>query len=225
MTDEVVKHGRISDTTIMNFQCGSGLRKDCLKRETCSARHIGEKPGYPLSKYVKAYKSGPNLNVKCQFCSRSFSKKQGLKIHLSRCHKKPKSVENTNQQKQIHEQHVKEVINTPISAHHTVEQDEVPISWGNASSIQEIQDMVANAYAKIVTWERNIFEVPRCTVGKSLLKELIRLLDEYNHKTAWEPIALDLLCIFLPLMLQKPSARSKNADHVRNFQSLCLERY
>ena len=88
----------------------------------------------------------------------------------------------------------------------------ISISWGNGSSISEIQNMISNA--RIVAWKRNTFEVPRCTVGKSLLK-LICLFDEYNHKTTWEPVALDLVCIFLPLMLQKPSARSKNADHVR----------
>ena len=48
-----------------------------------------------------------------------------------------------------------------------------------------------------------------------MLKECIRLLQLFNNKTSWERIALLALHVFIPLVLQKPSAKSKNKDHIR----------
>ena len=39
----------VSGITIVNIPCGAGLRKDCMNKDTCKARHTGEKPVYPLN--------------------------------------------------------------------------------------------------------------------------------------------------------------------------------
>ena len=48
-----------------------------------------------------------------------------------------------------------------------------------------------------------------------MIAEATRLVTLFNSKSAMEPIAIPLLVIFLPLMLQKPSRKSKKADHIR----------
>ena len=45
--------------------------------------------------------------------------------------------------------------------------------------------------------------------------EAARLIKHFNTKAPLEPDAIPLVVIFLPLMLQKPARRSKNADHIR----------
>ena len=43
----------------------------------------------------------------------------------------------------------------------------------------------------------------------------LSLLIHIDQQFVWEPVALQLLNIFVPLLLQKPSARSKARDHIR----------
>ena len=51
-----------------------------------------------------------------------------------------------------------------------------------------------------------------------MITEVTRIIKLFNSKTAWESIALHLLTVILPLMLQKPSANSKKKDHTRYLQ-------
>ena len=62
--------------------------------------------------------------------------------------------------------------------------------------------------------EKNLFLLPRGTKARNFIDELTRLLDLFVHKTPWENLALPMTHIFIPLMLQKPSARSNARDHV-----------
>ena len=89
------------------------------------------------------------------------------------------------------------------------------IEWGDMKGIQEIKYRIEATHRKIIVWQKNTFEPPRNSIGKDLIKELTRLINLYNSKTVWEPVALHLVTIFLPIMLQKPSSRSKNCDHTR----------
>ena len=98
-----------------------------------------------------------------------------------------------------------------------ITQDNNPkLKLGNIKGYQVIKNEIDTAYSKIVKWERNIFELPRGKAGKDIIQELIRLMQLLNNKTTWESLSMDLLVIiFLPLMLQKPSEKSKRKDHVR----------
>ena len=65
-----------------------------------------------------------------------------------------------------------------------------------------------------MNWKANFFKLPSGSVGKTLIVECNRLLDQWTNKTTHESIALTALFIFLPLVMQKPSKSSKNKDHV-----------
>ena len=87
--------------------------------------------------------------------------------------------------------------------------------WGQLRGYENVKAAIENAYAEITKWQRNIFEVPRGKSGQRFISEAIRLLQLFNNKTSWEPLAIQCLNIFLPIILQKPSAKSKANDHVR----------
>ena len=87
--------------------------------------------------------------------------------------------------------------------------------WGDIKGQQPIKSTVMAIYDKVVTWIKNIMPVPRGESGEKFIAELSRLLDLFNNKTAWEPLAIHMFHIFIPMMLQKPSAKSKAKDHVK----------
>ena len=89
------------------------------------------------------------------------------------------------------------------------------IKWGSCVGLEAIKDMIDVVHSKITTWQKNFFKLPTNAVGKEVLKEAIHLIGLFNTKSVWEPIAIPLRIIFFPLLLQKPSARSKSADHTR----------
>ena len=89
------------------------------------------------------------------------------------------------------------------------------VKWGDMAGVDAIQTVIGNAHAKIVAWKKNLFEVPPSKCGKDFIAEATRLLKHFNTKSNMEPVAINLLVIFFPLMLQKPSRRSKPEDHKR----------
>ena len=93
------------------------------------------------------------------------------------------------------------------------------VRWGEFTGVQQIATEVQNVHNKITTWQKNIFELPRnAAISKDMIAEATRLVTLFNSKSAMESIAIPLLTIFLPLMLQKPSQKSKKADHIRNLK-------
>ena len=89
------------------------------------------------------------------------------------------------------------------------------VRWGDLVGVDNIRTVVDNAHAKVVTWKKNYFEVPSSKCDKDFIAEAKRLLKHFNTKSNMEPVAINLLVIFFPLMLQKPSRRSKPEDHKR----------
>ena len=83
------------------------------------------------------------------------------------------------------------------------------------TDIDQISSMALKAHSIIARWNKNIFEVPTSKCGKDFLNEASRLVRLFNNRTELEPVAVNLLIIFFPLMLQKPARKSKNADHKR----------
>ena len=93
---------------------------------------------------------------------------------------------------------------------------EIPnLKWGENKGYREIQELIKRTYAEIITWQKNIFDIPRGKVGCDFITEITKLLRHFNNRTKWESLAIHLVNIFIPLMLQKPSAKSKNRDHIR----------
>ena len=93
------------------------------------------------------------------------------------------------------------------------------LKWGEYENEAEINAMIENVYSEIVSWDKNIMILPRGKVGKAFINELSRLISLFTLKSAWEVVALSLVHIFVPLMLQKPSAKSKAKDNTKYLSS------
>ena len=79
----------------------------------------------------------------------------------------------------------------------------------------EISSVVRSAYEEIITWRKNFFTLPRGKAGSDFLKELTRLIHLFTDCTTWQRLSLGLVHIFVPIMLQKPSKKSKAKDHTK----------
>ena len=89
------------------------------------------------------------------------------------------------------------------------------LKWGGMTGVEEISVRLHLIHARIVIWKKNIFNVPRGQAGRDFVTEAVRLLKLFNTRSAWESVAIQLLIVFFPLMLQKPSQKSKASDHSR----------
>ena len=97
------------------------------------------------------------------------------------------------------------------------------LKWGELQGEEDIKLLLKGCYCEIITWRKNVFSLPRGKCGEAFLKELTRILNLYVHKTKWERLALLVLHVFIPLMLQKPSARSKPRDHTKYLAARLLK--
>ena len=92
-------------------------------------------------------------------------------------------------------------------------EDSPKLKWGPYEGTDMIRARVDDVFAEIVGWHKNLFLVPLGKTGKDFIKELTRLLDLFTNKTQWESVALSFVHIFIPLMLQKPSAKSRAKEN------------
>ena len=74
-------------------------------------------------------------------------------------------------------------------------------------------------YNEICRWRKNLFMVPRGKAGSNFIIELTRLLYLFIDNTKWSRVSLALVNIFIPLMLQKPSSKSKAKENAQYLQS------
>lgn len=79
--------------------------------------------------------------------------------------------------------------------------------------IKNLSDQIASAYEEIVGWRKNLFEVPTCAVGRRFVRELASWLENFNARTKYREFAITSFIILPALLLQKPSAKSKLAEH------------
>ncbi len=61
--------------------------------------------------------------------------------------------------------------------------------------------------------------LPRGKAGTDFVKELTRLISLFNDETKWSRIALALVHIFIPLMLQRPSSKSKAKENAKYLET------
>jgi len=94
-------------------------------------------------------------------------------------------------------------------------QSELPITWGKMKDLKKIRKSLDSAYQKIVKWKKNYMQIPRGKAGKTLIAEVTRLIGLFNSSKRWESVAIHMLQVLLPLILQKPSPKSKNREHVK----------
>ena len=93
------------------------------------------------------------------------------------------------------------------------------IKWGEFEGEQAIRDCIKSTYEEIIKWRKNLFLLPRGKAGTDFIKELTRLLYLFIDDTKWFRVALSLVHIFLPMMLQKPSSNSKARENAKYLEA------
>ena len=92
---------------------------------------------------------------------------------------------------------------------------ETCITWGKMKYSNKNQKKSCFGISKNYKMKKNYMQIPRGKVGKTLIAEVTRLIRLFNSSRRWEPVAIHMLQVFLPLLLQKPSLKSKNREHVK----------
>ena len=87
------------------------------------------------------------------------------------------------------------------------------IKWGEIEGEENIRKCISDTYNEVTTWRKNLFLLPRGKVGTDFIKEITRLIRLFVDNSKWSRLALALVHIFAPLMLQKPSSKSKARDN------------
>ncbi len=95
----------------------------------------------------------------------------------------------------------------------------------STKTLAEIKTQATEAFEKMKFWRKNLWKIPSGKTGKTLLKEMTFLINNWTKKTGLEEIALHMNMIFLPLLLQK-SGNRVNAAAVKEiiekrFQKWC----
>ena len=89
------------------------------------------------------------------------------------------------------------------------------IKWGAFQGETVISSKVTSIYEEITKWRKNLFMLPRGKAGSDFIKTLTKLIQLFTTPTKWTRLSLALVHIFIPLMLQKPSLKSKAKDHCK----------
>ena len=84
--------------------------------------------------------------------------------------------------------------------------------WGGLKGA-EISNAVNEAYRKAVTWKKNLFKVPTGKAGQEFIEEVTKVLGFFISGSHFESVAITMVMIMFPLLLQKPSQKSKSKDH------------
>ncbi len=77
----------------------------------------------------------------------------------------------------------------------------------------EITEAVNHAYQNITKWRRNLFLVPTGKIGREFIDEVAKTITLFTSGSQMESVALSMVMIMFPLLLQKPSRKSKSKDH------------
>lgn len=79
--------------------------------------------------------------------------------------------------------------------------------------VLKLKEDIDSAYNVITHWRKNLFNLPTSKIGKTFIQELSKWLDHFNQGTKYRCIALKIFIILPALLLQKPSLKSKSAEH------------
>jgi len=94
-------------------------------------------------------------------------------------------------------------------------QSEMPITRGKMR-LKENQKKSWFGISKNCKMEKkNYMQIPRGNAGKTLIAEVTRLIRLFNSSKRWESVAIHMLQVLLLLILEKPSLKSKNREHVK----------
>ena len=84
--------------------------------------------------------------------------------------------------------------------------------WGVLRG-KEIADTVNVVYSKVTKWRKNLFKVPSGAEGEDFISEVTKTINKFISGSHFESIAMTMVMIIFPLLLQKPSRNSKCKEH------------
>ena len=90
--------------------------------------------------------------------------------------------------------------------------------WGNLSGLS-IKKSLHTAYDTIISWKPNLFRLPSGAIGKEFVEEITSIVNHYIRNTEMQSVAMQALMVVGPLLLQKPSKRSKNKEHTAHLKN------
>ena len=79
------------------------------------------------------------------------------------------------------------------------------------------REEIDNAYNELMHWKRNLFDLPKGTLGKTFISELTKLINRWSSKSPNRDICIKALIVMPSLILQKISNKwktSKIKSHV-----------
>ena len=88
------------------------------------------------------------------------------------------------------------------------------LKWGNLEGETTIKNNLCEIYSEITGWHKNLFLVPRGSAGTEFIKELSKMINYFVNDTKWSRVAISMLHVFIPLLLQKPSQKAKAKENV-----------
>ena len=72
-----------------------------------------------------------------------------------------------------------------------------------------------STYEDVVRWRRNLFMLPSGQAGKMFLEEMTKVASAWARGSPAQTVAMIMIMVMPALLLQKPSKRSKTADHIK----------
>ena len=84
--------------------------------------------------------------------------------------------------------------------------------WGILQG-EDIQKIVDSAHEETSQWKNNLFKIPSGKAGRDFIDEVKKTVDSFNSGGSLESVSMTMLMIIFPLILQKPSAKSKSKIH------------
>ena len=109
-----------------------------------------------------------------------------------------------------------QVSDTAIRIHHRTPYLPSPIKSEHndlPAECTEFKKQIDSCCEEIVHWKKNIFELPTCKIGREFVKELSTWLEHFNTGSVYQGSSIKTFIVLPALLLQKPSAKSKTAEH------------
>ncbi len=136
-----------------------------------------------VSKYANALPSQGTIGaigtVKCESCGKECKGKRGLTLHQKKCPRirtavgQPPSQPSSDSLLSLDFVHPCDQTSQPVS--------DASRSEGDTSDLQDICSEINKAYEEIVTWRKNLFDLPRGHAGKRFVSTMNNLIMSWNN--------------------------------------------
>ena len=107
---------------------------------------------------------------------------------------------------------------TASATNNTGKSIEASISSTDEPQCHSYATEINNAYDEIVTWRKNLFDLPKGNAGKRFVSNMNKLILAWNNKSNRRDYALKALMIMPTLLLQRTSTKSKGSLNKQHLQ-------